>query len=76
MDNPELGDKIEDEDKAKLTEAMDEATKWLETHQEASAEEYEAKQKELEGVIHPIMVKVYSQATNSGNAESDDVQAN
>jgi L1 cell adhesion molecule like protein len=32
---------------------------WLDENQTATKEEYEAQQKELEGVANPIMVKVY-----------------
>ncbi|KAL1932904.1 hypothetical protein VTP01DRAFT_8582 [Rhizomucor pusillus] len=50
------------DDKTKLTAAVDEAIKWLDESQEASKEEYESKQKELEEVANPIMMKMYQQA--------------
>jgi len=46
-------------DKEKLEQAIDEAIKWLEESAEASKEEYEGRQKELEAVSNPIMTKLY-----------------
>jgi heat shock 70kDa protein 1/2/6/8 len=49
-------------DKEKLQKAVDESIQWLDESQEASKEEYEAKQKELEEVANPIMMRMYGQA--------------
>jgi len=63
LEREDLKDKFSEEDRAKLKEAVDDAVKWLEEKgQEADAGECEARQKELEGVANPIMVRVYSQA--------------
>jgi L1 cell adhesion molecule like protein len=43
-----------------LESAVDEAIKWLDASQEASKEEYDKKQKELEGIANPIMQKLYA----------------
>jgi L1 cell adhesion molecule like protein len=45
-----LADKFEPADKAKLESSVNEAIKWLDASQEASKEEYEEKQKELEAI--------------------------
>ncbi|GFR85138.1 78 kDa glucose-regulated protein [Elysia marginata] len=58
-DKEKLGAKLSDEDKEKITEAVDEAIKWLEGNQEAEVEEYKEKKTELEGVVQPIMTKLY-----------------
>jgi len=71
MDGEELKDKFSEEDKATLQEAVDAALKWLEENREAPAEEYEAKQKELEGIVNPIMVRLYSQAGGSDSPDGD-----
>jgi L1 cell adhesion molecule like protein len=55
-----LAGKFEAGDKAKLESAVNEAISWLDNSQEASKEEYEEKQKELEAVANPIMQKLYS----------------
>merc|ERR1712139_25950 len=55
-----VADKIEEDDKETLEEAIKEVLDWLDENQEAEAEEYEEKQKSLEGVANPIMQKVYA----------------
>jgi heat shock 70kDa protein 1/2/6/8 len=62
LTDPSTGDKFAPEDKKTLTDAVDEAIKWLDASHEASKEEYEEKQKELEGVANPIMQKLYAGA--------------
>jgi heat shock protein 1/8 len=49
-------------EKRKLEEAANEAISWLDNSQEASKEEYEKKLKELEGIVNPIMQKLYAGA--------------
>lgn len=39
---------------------------WLDENQQASREEYEEKQKELEGIANPIMMKFYGGAGGAG----------
>jgi len=56
-----ITDKLSSEDKDALNNAIDEATKWLDANQMAEKEEFEAKQKELEGVAMPIMTRLYQQ---------------
>jgi L1 cell adhesion molecule like protein len=55
-------DKIGADDKQKIETAVDDALKWLESHDEAEKEEFEAKQKELEGICSPIITKLYQEA--------------
>lgn len=58
----ELKEKFTEDDKSQLNTVVDDATKWLDDHKDAEASEYEEKQKELEGVVNPIMVRIYSEA--------------
>ena len=60
--------KLEASDKEKLDSAVKEAIDWLDNSQEASKEEYESKQKELEEVANPIMMKMYGQGGAPGAA--------
>jgi len=62
----DLADKLEADDKEKLNAAIKETTEWLDASAEASKEEYESKQKELEAIANPIMQKVYSAAGGAG----------
>ncbi|GAA5863562.1 hypothetical protein JCM5353_000679 [Sporobolomyces roseus] len=58
----DLKDKLEASDKESLDKAITETISWLDASAEASKEEYEEKQKELEAVANPIMQKAYAAA--------------
>ncbi|GAA5820989.1 hypothetical protein JCM10212_006409 [Sporobolomyces blumeae] len=58
----DLKDKLDASDKEALDKAISETISWLDASAEASKEEYEEKQKELEGVANPIMQKAYAAA--------------
>jgi len=53
-------------DLEKLNKAIDDTIHWLDQNQQAGKEEYDAKQKELEGVAMPIMQKMYGAAGGAG----------
>ncbi|KAK9330460.1 heat shock protein 70 family [Lipomyces starkeyi] len=57
-------EKLDAADKDKLQKAIDETVEWLDSNQTATTEEYSDKQKELEAVANPIMMKFY----NAGGA--------
>merc|ERR1712100_387369 len=56
-----IADKISEEDKETLEEAVKETLDWLDENDDAEVEEFEEKQKELEGIANPIMSKIYQQ---------------
>merc|ERR1712054_75973 len=58
ISEPSMADKLSPEDKSAVEAAITSTTTWLDTHQNAEKEEYEAKQKELEGVVMPILQKM------------------
>merc|ERR1712178_482554 len=62
LNDEKLKDKFSDEDKKTIEDTAAEGLQWLEGNGEASAEEMEAKQKELEAKFNPIMMKVYQAA--------------
>merc|ERR1711997_997002 len=62
LSDEKLKDKFSDEDKKTIEDTSAEGLQFLESNQDASAEEYEAKQKELEAKYNPIMMKVYQAA--------------
>merc|ERR1719473_2269177 len=66
LQEEKLQDKFEGGDKEKIEAAVQEALDWLDKNQLAEKDEFEAKQKELEGVVNPIMMKVYQAAGGSG----------
>merc|ERR1739848_745756 len=59
LQEEKLKDKFEGDDKDKIEKAVQETLDWLDKNQLAEKDEFEAKQKELEGVVNPIMMKVY-----------------
>ena len=58
LEGEEVKDKIPEEDKTALLSAIDETTSWLDANQAAEKEEYEEKQKALEGIAMPILQKM------------------
>merc|ERR1711939_992552 len=62
INDEKLKDKIDAADKETIEKAINDTTSWLDANQLAEKEEFEAKQKELEGVCNPIMMKVYQGA--------------
>jgi len=57
-------EKLDESDRDKLSKAIDETVEWLDSNQTATTEEYGDRQKELEAVANPIMMKFY----NAGGA--------
>ncbi|KAF0687598.1 Aste57867_20717 [Aphanomyces stellatus] len=53
---------IDESDKKAIDDKVTETINWLDANQSAEKEEYEAKQKELEGIANPIMQKLYASA--------------
>jgi len=53
--------KLSSEDKATITGKVTEVLAWLDKNQSAEKEEFDHKQKELEGVCNPIITKMYQQ---------------
>merc|ERR1712113_1155633 len=69
LQEEKLKDKFEAGDKEKIEAAVQETLDWLDKNQLAEKDEFEAKQKELEGVVNPIMMKVYQAAGGGGMPE-------
>ena len=61
-----LAAKISADDKATIEGAVDEAIAWLDHNTGAEREEYEEKQKALEGKVNPIMMKLYGAGGGAG----------
>merc|ERR1711966_407025 len=74
-DADKLADKLEEEDKTTISEAVQEALDWMDDNQEAEKEDYEAKLKEVEAVCNPIVSKVYQQGGEGGDEDSGDDDA-
>ncbi|KAI9901753.1 hypothetical protein N3K66_003570 [Trichothecium roseum] len=66
LSDPKVDEKIEAGDKETLKTEIDKCVEWLDDNQQATREEYEEKQKELEGVANPIMMKFYGAGGEGG----------
>ena len=62
INDEKLKEKLSEEDKKVIEDSCAEGIEYLESNQDASLEEYEAKKSELESRINPIMMKVYQAA--------------
>merc|ERR1739841_204330 len=62
LDDEKVKDKISEDDRKAITDKCDEAIKWLDANQLAEVEEFNEKQKEVEGVCNPIITKLYGAA--------------
>merc|ERR1712124_107572 len=58
ISSDEVKDKIPADDKVALESAIEETIQWLDSNPAAEKEEYEEKQKSLEGIAMPILQKM------------------
>jgi len=62
LDDEKVKDKISEDDRKAISDKCDETIKWLDANQLGEAEEFNEKQKEVEGVCNPIITKLYADA--------------
>mgnify|MGYP001034071426 FL=1 len=70
LSNEQFASALSQEDKDTINREINEAIAWTDSHQDAEVSEFEAKQKELEGKLMPIMQKAYQNA-NPNQANID-----
>ena len=68
LSDSKVDEKLDAEDKSKLKAEIDKTVAWLDESQQATKEEYEEHQKELEAVANPIMMKFYGAGGDAGGA--------
>ena len=61
MEDEKIKDKVSAEDMTVVKTKVDETLSWLEENQTAEKDEFEHHRKELEGVVNPVMSKLYAQ---------------
>merc|ERR1711953_583105 len=67
MGDENVGGKLDSADKEKITKIVEETIAWMDsTHEVQEKSVYEAKQKEVEAVVNPVMTKMYQQAGGAG----------
>ena len=62
VEDDKLKDKISEDEKNKILTAVNDCIKWLDANQMGEKDEYEYKQKEVEGICNPIITKMYQGA--------------
>merc|ERR1740136_350545 len=67
----QLKDKLDGDEGQKLEGVVEEALVWLEDNPNLEKEEYDEKQKEVEGIANPILKKAYESANNAGEGQGD-----
>ena len=66
IDKPEMKEKLEESDLTKVNTVLNELDSWL-LNEERSKSDYDNKMNELNGVLQPIMMKVYQQGTEGSS---------
>ena len=65
-----LKDKFTEEDKTTIENQTKDALQWLDGNPNAEKEEFDRKQKEIEQILNPIMVRIYQTSAPGGASES------
>lgn len=68
LNDDNLKSKFKDDERNQLLKQVEETTKWIDSHPNVEAQEYESMQKKLEDMFNPVMAKIYQQggAPNPG----------
>lgn len=69
VDNKEV--KMNQKDKEKLRDILEEGVQWLDKNQQATKDEYDAKKEELTDLISPMVGKMYESAGGAGASPVD-----
>merc|ERR1712012_182220 len=69
-EDEKLTDKISESDRKIILEKCNEIINWLDQNQTAEIDEFQDKQKEIEGICKPIMSQLYQQAQGTNNSGS------
>ena len=67
MSDSKVDEKLDASDKEKLKAEIEKTVAWLDDNQQATKDEYESQQKELEGVANPVLSSLYSNGGPSSN---------
>ena len=70
-DKEKLADKLSEEDKSAIADALTEAQDWLNSNEDAEKDQLEEQLKDLQRVCDPVIAKVYQQSGGQG-ADFDD----
>ena len=70
-DKDKLAEKLEEEDKTAVKDAITDAQDWLNANGDGEKDDFEDKLKELQTICDPIVAKVYQQQGGQGGAQED-----
>jgi len=71
-ENKGLSEKLDEDEKEKIMDAIKDGQEWLDSNPEADAEEIKEKHKEVEGVCAPIVTKHMGGAGSGADADDED----
>jgi heat shock protein 5 len=71
-DSKGLSEKLDDDEKEQIGEAIKDGQSWLDSNPEADSEEIKEKQKDVESVCAPIISKYYQTGGGDGMDEDDE----
>jgi heat shock protein 5 len=71
-DKEKLAEKLSDEDKGSIKDALTDAQDWLNANQDAEKDDFEDKLKELQTVCDPIIQKVYQASGGQGQGGGEE----
>eukprot|EP00355_Strombidium_rassoulzadegani_P002669 CAMPEP_0168612366 /NCGR_PEP_ID=MMETSP0449_2-20121227/2879_1 /TAXON_ID=1082188 /ORGANISM="Strombidium rassoulzadegani, Strain ras09" /LENGTH=644 /DNA_ID=CAMNT_0008652927 /DNA_START=56 /DNA_END=1990 /DNA_ORIENTATION=+ len=71
-DKEKLAEKLSDEDKSTIKDAISDASDWLNANQDAEKDDFEDKLKELQSVCDPIISQIYNSMGGQGGAEDEE----
>lgn len=71
-DKEKLADKLTEDDKQTITDAISETQDWLNSNQDADKDEYEQQLKDLQSTCDPIIAAVYKQYGGQGGEDEDE----
>lgn len=71
-DSEKLRDKISDDDRSSIKDAITDTQDWLNANGDAEAEEFDEKLKELQAVCDPVIKKVYAGMGGKSEGGEDD----
>ncbi|VDL19807.1 unnamed protein product [Hymenolepis diminuta] len=70
VEDEKVKEKISEADRKTIIEKCKEIVTWLDANQTAEKEEYEHKQKELEGICNPVITKMYQEVGGASGMPS------
>jgi len=71
-DKDKLAEKLSDEEKSTISDALTDASDWLNANSDAEKDDFEDKLKELQSTCDPIISKIYQAGGGQGQAGGDE----